>query len=107
MKRTPDTMSDAIALSSPSGKMSKAARKRANERLRQALFGDGLPMPTCQQETDRERLLRQAAELRALAGRGMCPHRYIREAQRLETEAKVTDCDLKITDCDLRFGSKP
>jgi hypothetical protein len=36
-----DTMVDAIALSSPSGRMSKRARKAAEERLANALFGPG------------------------------------------------------------------
>ena len=40
-----DTMVEAIALSSPSGRMSRRARKAADERLRLALFGpDGLPV---------------------------------------------------------------
>lgn len=39
-KHTPaDTMTDAIALSSPSGRMSKRARKAAEQRLCMALFG--------------------------------------------------------------------
>jgi hypothetical protein len=85
-------MSEAIALSSPSGKMSKAAKKRANERLRQALFGDGLAHPTCEQPPARECLLRQAAKLRELAERGMCPRKYRREAERLEAQAlEITD----------------
>ena len=36
-----DTMSDAIALSSPSGRMSKRARKAAQDRITMALFGPG------------------------------------------------------------------
>ena len=63
--RTADTMSDAIALSSPSGRMSNRARKAAHERLRLALFGpDGLQSPTVVQPDERTVLLRQAAELR-------------------------------------------
>jgi hypothetical protein len=37
--RTPDTMSDAIALSSPSGRMSHRAKSTAQRRLAIALFG--------------------------------------------------------------------
>ena len=89
-KRTADTMSDTIALSSPSGAMSGHAREAANERLRRALFGDGLPYPTCQQPTKAEALLRHAAELRELAARGIRPRAYIREAERLEAEARTS-----------------
>ncbi len=43
-KRTANTMSEAIALASPSGKMSKRARQAAEKRLSEALFGpNGLP----------------------------------------------------------------
>ena len=49
-KRTLDTMSEAIALSSPSGRMSKRAKDLAVKRLGEALFGPGgLQPPTCQQ----------------------------------------------------------
>ena len=73
---------------SPSGRVSKRSRALAIERARYELFGDGLPMPTCPQPTGAERLLRQAAELRALAARGMKPRAYMREAARLEVKAK-------------------
>src|SRR6185437_2647944 len=44
--RTADTMSDAIALSSPSGRMSERARNAATERLGKQLFGEkGLAAP--------------------------------------------------------------
>lgn len=39
--RTADTMSDAIALSSPNGRMSKRSRAAAERRLAEALFGPG------------------------------------------------------------------
>ena len=87
--RTSETMVEAIALSSPSGSMSKRSRKLANERLRISLFGEsGLPKPTVQQPTLSQSLLRQARELRSLAARGMKPRAYIKRAQQLEAQAK-------------------
>jgi hypothetical protein len=84
-----NTMGEAIALSSPSGRMSKRARKAANERLRKALFGDGLARPTAPQPTEKERKLRQARELRELANRGMAPRKHRKLATKLEQEALV------------------
>lgn len=40
--RTADTMSDAIALDSPNGRMSKRAKDAASRRLAVALFGEEL-----------------------------------------------------------------
>lgn len=40
--RNADTMSEAISLDSPSGRMSKRARNAANKRHHRALFGDGI-----------------------------------------------------------------
>jgi len=81
-------MSEAIALSSPSGKMSKRARKRAEERLRVALFGpNGLQKPPPKQWERKELLLHRARELRELAARGMKPRAYKRKAEELEREA--------------------
>lgn len=83
-----DTMVDAIALSSPSGRMSKRARKAAERRLSVMLFGEhGLAYPSCPQPEKRTQLLRQAAELRALADRGMKVRAYRRKAEQLEGEA--------------------
>lgn len=39
--RTLDTMSDAIAIASPNGRMSKRAKEAAEKRLSEALFGPG------------------------------------------------------------------
>lgn len=76
-------------LTSPSGKMSKRARKAAQERNRVILFGpNGLSKPKCPQPTEKETLLRRAAELRELANRGMKPRAYKKEADRLEAMAK-------------------
>ena len=72
--RTSDTMVDALALSSPSGRMSGRARKAAVKRLSVALFGPaGLAPPERPQEDPRDALLRRARELRELAARGMSP----------------------------------
>jgi len=67
--RTLDTMSDAIAYSSPSGRCSKRARKAASEALCMALFGkpditiEDVKGPPIAQPTPSER----AARLRGLA----------------------------------------
>lgn len=89
--RTADTMSDAIAMSSPSGKVSGRAQAAAQNRLRESLFGEGgLQRPKTPQPegTEKAELLRQqATELRNLADRGMRPKVHVREAERLEAEA--------------------
>ena len=86
--RTADTMSEAIALSSPSGRMSNRARAATQKRLALALFGPGeLPRAKCPQPTERERLLQQAAQLRDLASRGMRPRALTKEADALERRA--------------------
>ena len=87
--RTSDTMVDAIALSSPSGRMSNRARKVAERRLALALFGEGL-VPTERPKADpKESLIRRAKELRELAARGMSRRTFTREAERLEAQAEV------------------
>ena len=90
LKRDLDTMSEAIALSSPSGKMSKQGRNRATERLRVSLFGkDGLEPPKHEQPTRKEYLLRNAQQLEALAKNGMKPRAYMKEAEKLRLEASL------------------
>lgn len=87
-KRTADTMSDAIALSSPSGRMSKRARQAAEKKLFRDLFGDGSCLqPQCPVVDKKTQMLRRAKQLRDLAARGMCTRKYIREAEKLEREA--------------------
>lgn len=87
-KRTADTMSEAIAMSSPSGRMSKRARDAATARLGVALFGPGgLERPKVTQPTERENLLRAAADLRELAARGMRTKAYTKQAEMLEKRA--------------------
>lgn len=90
--RTADTMSDAIALSSPSGRMSKRARRAADKRLHDALFGTepyslkGEHTPPTNAEMARSRR-HYAGLLRDMAARGMRPRAHIREALKLESEA--------------------
>lgn len=86
-KRTADTMSDAIALSSPSGRMSKRARAAAEKRLATALFGpEGLQLEPTPQPSKNEQLKRRIAILRDLAARGMSRAKYTKEADRLEQQ---------------------
>jgi len=87
MDENNDTLVEAIALSSPSGRMSRAAKERAQERLRRKLFGDGLSYPQAKQPSKAKALRRRAAELRELASRGVKPRAYVKEAERLEAEA--------------------
>ena len=92
--RTLDTMSEAIAQSSPSGHMSKRARKAASERFHKMLWGPTGHMPEPQgppPEPEAVCLRRQAAELRRLAEGGMSPRKYRREAERLEARAAELD----------------
>ena len=86
--RTADTMSEAIAMSSPSGRMSVRARDAAQKRMSLALFGPGgLQRPTCPQPTEAECLLREAAQCRNLAARGMRPRAFIKQAIACEARA--------------------
>jgi hypothetical protein len=83
--RTSETMSEAIAMSSPSGRSSRRTAEAAKERLRQRLFGrSGLPAPSVIQPEEKEVARRQAAELRSLAERGMHPQSYLKRAEALE-----------------------
>ena len=75
------------SLLSPSGHMSKRARKAAIERETIRLFAGIDLNPPVLQPTEKERLLRQAAILRRLAERGMKPRAYKKEAERLEALA--------------------
>lgn len=73
---------------SPSGRVSKRARNAALKRAAVDIFGtEGLQPPQCTQPTERESYLRQAAQLRDLAARGMSVRKYTREAERLEALA--------------------
>ena len=75
---------------SPSGRVSAQSRAAALERTRVELFGkEGLARPTVAQPNQKEILLKQAAELRDLAARGMSTSKYNKEAARLEAEAQT------------------
>ena len=88
--RTADTMSEAIAISSPSGSMSKASRERANKRLSKALFGEGgLQRSEAPQPSEELVLRRQAIQLRDLADRGMSPRKNRAAATKLEDRAQT------------------
>ena len=90
--RTADTMSEAIALSSPSGKMSKRARDQANKRLAVKLFGKkGLQREPTPQPSEPARLRRHATELRGLAERGMAPRKHFAAAKKAEAKADALD----------------
>jgi hypothetical protein len=86
-KRTADTMSDAIALSSPNGRMSKRAKEEAVKRLHKALFGEGGLQPEPVEQPSERELLAQVARLRDLAARGMNTKKFTKEADRLEAMA--------------------
>jgi phage gp29-like protein len=92
-ERTADTMSDAIAMSSPSGSMSKQAHDQAVKKLSVALFGDkGLAKPSGPEQRPESELLRtQAKQLRELAKRGMKPRAYVKKADELERKADLLD----------------
>jgi hypothetical protein len=91
-ERQPFSTGEAIGLSSPSGRMSKRARKAALRRLEVALFGEGgiaaaiapQPLP---QLSERELLIAQAERLEALADRGMCVRKYRKLAAEYRTKA--------------------
>jgi hypothetical protein len=94
--RTADTMSDAIAISSPNGRMSKRAKRVAMARLSVALFGPGgatreMLTGRARQPSEAEQCRQQAARLRDLAERGMKPRVFRREAERLEARAIELD----------------
>lgn len=86
--RTADTMSEAIAIGSPNGRMSKRAQREASARLSLMLFGpEGLQRERTPQPTQKEKHLQQAARLRELAVRGMQRRKFTREAEKLEALA--------------------
>jgi hypothetical protein len=90
-ERTLDTLSDAIALGSPSGSMSKRAREAAQKRLGEKLFGKGglqKPVRVTNKKEQAEGLLRHAKLLRELAERGMNPRSGPKQAAKLEADAE-------------------
>ena len=72
------------SLLSPSGHVSKRARKVALKREAEKLFPAGTWDKLQLTENDREHDLRWAAELRSLAERGMRPRKYRKMADELE-----------------------
>ena len=94
-KRTADTMSDAIAMGSPSGSMSKRSKRFFVERLRRDLFGDGMKRSEPEQPTEIVRLRRQADELMGLAERGMKPRAYKKKANELYAMADELERKMK------------
>jgi len=86
--RTADTMSDAIALSSPSGKMSKRQRALAEKRLSEKLFGPGgLKKQEPRQPTPIEKAA-NIREIAKLANRSQAK-KLIAEAEALEQSAET------------------
>lgn len=79
---------------SPSGRVSKRARKQAAARLSAQLWPDGCskedicgkaPEPTPAENA--EALRRYARTLRDLADKGVSPRKYLRKAEEMEVEA--------------------
>ncbi len=92
-KRTADTMSEAIAVSSPSGRMSKRAKAAFDKRLHERLFGKN---PTredftgkAKPDSKKDGLLRYAKTLRDLADRGMSTRKFNKEAEKIEQQAAL------------------
>ena len=78
-------------LLSPSGHMSKAARRRADKRENERLFAGcdfGPPGVIIEEHIS---LRRAALRLRGLADRGMCVGKYRRKAEELEKAADVLE----------------
>lgn len=84
------------SLLSPSGHMSKRARKAAEKREHERLFAgvewEYRKTPEELRVEKVETLRRSAANLRDLAERGMSPRKFRREAARLEREAAELEC---------------
>jgi hypothetical protein len=75
---------------SPSGHVSRRSERLAKAEARRVLFPDGFPEPIRPMVSERESLLRNAAQLRELAARGMKPRAFIRQAEMLEARASAT-----------------
>jgi hypothetical protein len=83
-KRNADTMSDAIALTSPDGKISETAKNRATKRLGNALFGNYTPEIRHAPETAHKlRELRHACRMMDMANRYPRSRKYKKEAERI------------------------
>ncbi len=87
------------SLLSPSGRVSKRARKAAMDCETARLFPPGYWDAPVKSETERcaddvKRLRLSAQNLRELAARGMHTRKYTKEAARLEAEAKKGEGEL-------------
>ena len=80
---------------SPSGRVSKRARKAALEREAKILFAGIDLNPPIPQPTKAEALRRQANQLLELAARGMKPIAYKRLAAKLIKQAETLEGDVK------------
>ncbi len=88
--RTGATMGEAIAMSSPSGRMSKRSKEAATKRLSTALFGEGgLEAPKMKQPSAKTSDLRRAKEMHSLADAGMGPRKHRKAAEELEKKHGV------------------
>ena len=84
------------SLLSLSGRMSKRARKAANEREAAKLFPPGFwdaPIKSeAQKAIEKAKALRRSAQdLRSLAARGMSPRKLLKAAERFEAEAGMLE----------------
>ena len=92
--RNANTMSEAIALSSPSGRLSKRARKAAESRLSAALFPPGYwewanAKPEPEPAVVAAELRGKARFLRSLlTSKGKLPLKFRRQAEAYEAEAE-------------------
>lgn len=77
-------------LLSPSGKVSKRARKAAMDRETARLFPEGLERPKTPQPSEKDVLLRRAREWRDLAARGMQPRKHTQLAEAAEARANAS-----------------
>ena len=76
---------------SPSGHVSKRTERRTKQAARDELVAYLAALPSVPPEDRRLRLLRQAAELRTLAARGMKPRAHAKRAAELEAEAHAME----------------
>lgn len=86
-----DSMRPSIdhSLLSPNGRMSKRARAAATKREGERLFAGVDLNPPPPQPSERERLLRWAGELRAMADRGYRPRYHRKHADKIEAQANA------------------
>lgn len=104
--RTAETMCLAIALSSPSGRMSNRSRAAAQAKLGEMLFGGYQPSKLPLQPSKADRLRQEAAQCRDLAARGMRPRAFIKQAEWCEAQAALAEgADVRVTDAEQQHGT--